>query len=358
MKSLVGLACSGAVAVVALISAGPAAAAISPTLAVTTTNSGGANVIIAAGVSNPSEDPFAKIQIYVPTGFELNAPVGGTTVGSVSGKAVVKDIDPSQEASFTGKVVAIGATDPAVAFENANCDNTAHAAAWMMQLSSSEGQVNIPIFVDKTAGTEARFGSYKLVVCLRSPDLAQADQNRSPGGTKVDSLLLTLAGFKVPTAAGDYRWRSLWTPYTPGTGTVNAAGNVEAQSLVRIPSGALTISARKVTVTVNGRSRTHIRLSGQLTIAGKASARYPVAVSHGSDRTRLTVMGSVKTNSGGNYVISSTFKKPTYYQAGVTIARRDLGPGGCTPSFGASVHCVNAIISGSRVISRVIHVMP
>ena len=33
-------------------------------------------------------------------------------------------------------------------------------------------------------------------------------------GFKFDSFVLTLTGFALPTKAGDYRWRSLWTPYT------------------------------------------------------------------------------------------------------------------------------------------------
>jgi hypothetical protein len=327
-------------------------------LAVTTTNSGGANVIISAGVSNPAEDPFAKIEIFVPTGFELNAPVGGTTVGSVTGRVLVKDVDATQEQSFTGKVVAIGTTDPAVAYENSSCDNVTHSAAWMMRISMNDGQASIPIFVDKTTGSETRFGGWKLVVCMRSPDLPQADPNRSQVGTKLDSLLLTLTGFKVPTAPGDYRWRSLWTPYTPGTGNVNEAGRVEAQSIVRIPAGALSISAKKDETTVKGRLVSQVRLSGRLSIGGEAPGRYPVAISHGGSKTRLVAMGSVRTGAGGAYLISSLLKKATYFQAGVTISRQELGPAGCTPSFGASVRCLNASIGGSRLLSRLIRVTP
>ena len=358
MKRVSRFAGAAATALLAVVFAGPASAAILPKRAVTTTNSGGANVIISGGVSNPAEDPFHRIQIFVPTGFALNAPVGGTTVGSATGRVLVKDVDASQEQNFTGKLVAIGTNDPAVAWENANCDKTTHAAAWMMSMTMNDGAASIPIFVDKTTGSEAAFGPYKLVVCMRSPDLPQADPNRSPVGTKLNSLALTLTGFKVPTAGGDYRWRSLWTPYTPGTANVNTAGQVEAQSVVRIPAGTLSLAAKKVKVTVKGRVQTQVRLSGRLAIAGKAARRTPVALSHGASKARLVALGTVRTDGAGRYVLSSRLTRSTYFQAGVTIARQELGPGGCTASFGASVKCVNASVGGARVLSRPIRVAP
>jgi hypothetical protein len=351
MKRLVRLVMGTVVGVTALGMAAPAVAAISPRLSVTTTNAGGANVIISGGVTNSAEDPFAKIQIYMPTGFGLNAPAGGATVGTVSGRALT-GTDRTQEQSFTGKIVAIAPTDPAVAYENANCDSVAHAAAWMMQLTATDGVANIPIFVDRTGGSETRFGPYKLVICLRSPDLEEDDPNRAPIGIKPDSFVLTLTGFRVPTAAGNYRWRSLWTPYTPGTATQNAAGTVEAQSLVRIPAGQLTLSARK------GPGRTQVRLSGKLTLRGKVARRYPVGIVHGSTRTRLVGMASTRTDNAGSYLVSSRLTKATYYQARVTIARQDLGAGGCVASFGPGIRCVYATIGGARLVSRLIYVQP
>jgi hypothetical protein len=340
--------------VLALGWASSALGAISPRLTVTTTNSGGANVIISGGITNSAEDPFAKIQIFVPSGFALKAPVGGTTVGTVRGRVLVKDVDAGAEQSFTGELVAIGTTDPAVAFENASCDNVPHAAAWMMRISMNDGQASIPIFVDKTTGTETRFGAYKLVVCLRSPDLPHTDPNRSQVGTKLNSMLLTLTGFTVPTRAGDYRWRSLWTPYAPGTATVNTAGTVEAQSIVRIPAATLTLAAQKQRVAAKGKLRSQVKLTGKLLVGGKAAGNYRVGFSHGGSKTKLVALGSAKTDAAGNFLISSRVTKPSYFQAGVTIPRQDLGPAGCQASFGAGIRCVFATIGGSRVLSPLI----
>jgi hypothetical protein len=359
MKRLAAALCAGVSALAVLALAGPATAAISPKLAVTPTNAKGANLIVSGGVSNPAEDAFAKVQIFVPAGWALKAPSGGTTVGKVSAHALSRDIDPTQETNWSGTITAIGLTDPAVAWENANCDGSPHAAAWMVQLTgSSSGSASFPIFVNRTTGSETAFGAYKLVMCLRSPDLAVSDPNRLSGGFKLNNFVLTLTGFTTPTKPGDYRWRSLWTPYTPGTANHNTAGNVEAQSIVRIPAGAISLAARKTTQTVGNQIRRLVVLTGRLVVAGEPQAAHRLGFSHGPTKGKLVAFGSAKTNSAGNFLITTRFTKPTYFQAGATVPRQELGPAGCTASFGSSVGCVNASISGARIVSPVIRVTP
>jgi hypothetical protein len=357
MKRLAAVACAGLAALAVLILSAPAGAAVSPKLAITPTNAGGANLIVSGGSSNPAEDAFQKIQIYVPTGFGLKAPAGGAAVGTASGHALVKDVDATQEQNFTGKLTAAGLADPAFAYESSSCDNATHSAVWSMQITANDtSPVTIPIFVDRTTGSEAAFGPYKLVMCLRSPDLPQGDPNRSLTGTKIDNFVLTLSGFTVPTKAGDYRWRSLWTPYAPGTGNPNTAGTVEAQSVVRVPPGVLSLAAKKVTQKVNGRVQAVVRLSGKLLVAGEPAGNVKVGFSHGPTKGKLTSFGSVKTDAAGNYLITSRLTKATYFQGGVTLPRQELGPAGCQASFGSSIGCVNASISGFKVLSRLLYV--
>jgi hypothetical protein len=359
MKRLVRLVGAGTLTVGALLCASPAVAAISPKLAVTpATRSSAANLIIAGGSSSPAEDTFAKIQVFVPAGFGLTAPPGGASVGSASGHVVVKDIDPTRDEAFAAKIVAIGPTDPAVAWENANCDGGPHAAAWMMQLDSPDGQSSFPIFVDRTSGSEASFGPYELVFCLRPSDTPASDPNHAPAGTKLENFVLTLTGFTLPANPGDYRWRSLWTPYTPGTGTVNTAGSVEAQSIVTIPAGVLRIAAELVPTTVHSRVISIVRLRGKLAVNGEPAGGFRVGVVHGTSPTHLVALGSVPAAADGRFSITSRVPTATYFQAGVTVPRQELGPAGCTPSFGAGVQCVNASISGARILSRVLYVKP
>jgi hypothetical protein len=338
-----------AVGVVGLVYSGSAFAAFSPKL---TVSAGGPTVSIKAAEQNPADDAIAKLEIYVPNGFALKSPVGGTVVGSVSGQALVKDIDPAAEHGYSGDVVAISPSDPAVAYENANCDNTSHAAAWMMRTRTDEATMNVPIFVDKTAASETQFGAYKLVLCMRAPDLAPGAANRSPMGTKLDTIRLVLNGFTIPKATGVYRWRSLWTPYAQGTENQNTGGRVEAQSVVRIPTGVLTLTA-KPTATGNG---LRIKLSGQLIVGTESASAVRVGLSHGKSKSRLVSIGSARTNSTGKYLKLTALGKSHWFQAGATVLDQDLGPGACTPSFGTSVPCANATVGALHLLSAFVHV--
>jgi hypothetical protein len=333
----------------ALVFAGSAFGAVTPKLTVSV---GGPTVSIKTSDQNPSDDAIAKLEIYVPSGFGLKAPVGGTVVGTVSGQALVKDIDPATEHAFTGDVVAIETTDPATAYENASCDNTTHAAAWLVRMRTDEATTNLPIFVDKTSASEAQFGSYKLVFCMRPPDLGGGSANRSSMGTKVDSMRLVLKGFTIPKAPGDYRWRSLWTPFTSGAATMNTAGRVEAQSIVRVPTGVLTLTAKRMATGHGFR----IRLSGRLIAGIEPADGIRVGISHGKSKGHLVSLGSAATNGAGKYLKLATVTKSQWFQAGVTLLDQDLGPGACTASFGTGIPCADATIGAAHVLSSFVHV--
>jgi hypothetical protein len=349
----------------ALTFAGSAYAAITPRLVVTTSNVvGGPSVMIDAGVQNVADDAIHKVQIFVPAGFDISAPAGGTVVGSATSRVVVTDVDNSRDETFKGSVTAISPTDAAVSWENQNCDGGPHAAAWMVNLSGYS-KLNFPIFVNRTSGSEAQFGPYKLVMCLRSPGLPTSSPFRPEFGAKMSKVLLTLKGFKVPTAAGDYRWRSLWTPYpSPPAGTnnhgttPNTAGNVEAQSVIRLPSGTLTISAKKVKQLVKGKLQTRVHITGGLTLAGEAPGyQAKVGFSHGVAKNRLVSMGSTTATTAGKFSKWATLKKPQYFRAGVTLKAQELGGGGCIPSFGTTP-CFGATIGATHVLSNLVHLRP
>jgi hypothetical protein len=336
------------IGVLAFAFAGSAYAAVSPKL---TVSAGGPTVSIKTADRNPSDDAIAKLEIYVPSGFGLKAPVGGTSLGTVSGQALVKDIDPGTEHGFTGDVIAISPTDPTVAYENASCDNSTHAAAWLVRTRTDEATVNFPIFVDRTSASESQFGSYKLVICMRSPDLAGGSANRAAMGTKIDSMRLVLKGFTIPKAAGEYRWRSLWTPYATGTESMNAAARVEAQSLVRVPTGVLTLKAKRL-------AGGHFQLSGRLIVGGEPADGVDVAVSHGVAKTHLARIGSTVTNGSGTFRLPVTVKKSQWFLAGATLLDQDLGPGACQASFGAGVPCVDTTVGASHALSTFLRINP
>src|SRR5205814_8898229 len=83
-------------------------------------------------------------------------------------------------------------------------------------------------------------------------------------GTKFLDAAFSVKGvFTNPTSAGNQLWRTLFTPYTPGTGTPNAAGTREAQGAVPMP---YNISIKRIRKARPG----FFRLAGTVNVAGTA----------------------------------------------------------------------------------------
>ena len=100
----------------ALAFAGSAFSAINPRLLVgTTTQTGNSTTSIQAQVG-ASDDPLARLQVYLPSGVKLASPPGGVEVGSVSTTALSTQIGPGEQLAFkmTGNITAIPIADPAV----------------------------------------------------------------------------------------------------------------------------------------------------------------------------------------------------------------------------------------------------
>src|SRR5262249_2400873 len=134
-------------------------------------------------------------------------------------------------------------------------------AVWTLNAGVA-GQVDIiPVFVSHTTGAEAAFSSVKMTVCFRDPTLPQNDPRRSPNGLKFLDAGFSVKGvFTNSSTGGNQLWRSLFTPYTPGTGTPNAAGTREAQGIAPTP---YSISVKRV------RARPgYFRLAGVVNIHG------------------------------------------------------------------------------------------
>src|SRR5207302_1917715 len=117
-------------------------------------------------------------------------------------------------------------------------------------------------YVDATSGPEASVGSYKLQVCLPPPDVPAGTPGRSAFGAKLFHAKLTLTNvFTTPSTPNIYWWRAVFTPYTPGAGTPNAAGTVEARSAALVPI-TVTLTAKYDPKTKSA------KLSGSLSVAG------------------------------------------------------------------------------------------
>jgi hypothetical protein len=330
MKTLLRLAVLAVAGTSALALAGNALATQKLSVSQTATS-------LTIKVSQAQSDPQpAKAQIFVPTGYTINASQApGTKIGTTTGTVFARD--QNIPLPLAGDVIVVPPTTNAP-----GCDPVTHLAVWNLALSVAGQTINLPVHVDQTAGAEAALGPYKLVVCLAPSDVPQGTPGRSPFGAQLlDATFSVENVFTVP--AGQTVWKTLTTPYTPGTGVPNVAGTVETRSIVG--SGAVTLAAR-----VTSKSKRILRLSGRVTQAGAAVAGTQVSILvNGKARFRA------RTNAGGSYSLSlkKTGKKTTTtFQARVSVAERDITSTGCASPSLPGVACVNATSSPFTAVSK------
>ena len=290
-----------------------------------------------------ADDWLGRLQVFVPAGYKLSTPAAGATAGSATVQAIETQIGPSNIGKLAGTAKGIAASDPSISWATTNCDNAAHAGALVLTVMGSDNSWSIPVFIDQTTGSETQFGAQKLVFCFGP---------REPGGTnpmsnKLLSLSVALDGVTAPTKAGDYLWRSLWTPFAgPSGDALDQALSVEAQSTTHLAAGVLTITAKK--------AGAHVVVGGKLVVNGEAMDGITIRVKHGPAPTRLVTAGGAKTNSAGLWSLRTRVTKGQYFQAGATIGSSDLGSSGCKASFG--VPCLDATVGGTSYLSRLLRV--
>src|SRR5438094_2332506 len=252
MKTFLRLAVLAVVGTTALALAGNALATQKLSVIQTATS-------LTVKVSQAQTDPQpAKITVYVPTGYSINASAAaGAKVGTASGTVFVRD--QNIPLPLTGDVV--------VAPPNTNatgCATASHLSVRILDLQVAGQSQRLPVHVDATAGAETALGAYKLVICLPPADVPQGTPGRAPSGSQ-----LLDATFKVDNiftvAPGNTVWKAFTTPWTPGLPVPNAAGTVETRALVS--NGVVTLNAR-----VTNKGKRVVRASGKVTQAGAAIA--------------------------------------------------------------------------------------
>jgi hypothetical protein len=351
-------------AVATLVFASAAFATYAPKLVVSSTGPGGTTRV--GVVVGASDDATAKTTIYVPNGYTVGTPAVGTTLGDVTATAAAADLGGAVlPLTGTLQVIAPNATTIADA---QNCQVTP-TQTWDLHLSAAGQTLDIPLFVVAPVAPEAAVGyNNKLVVCLPPPDVPTGTPGRATFGAKLLSATFSVSAITEPTAAADYRWTSLWTPYTPGNGKVNAAGSVEVQALRHVPI-ALKVTATKKkktttkTVKVKGKKKkvkvvstivkvvSSVSENGQpgsavitTTTAGKKVGSAGILLAHGKS---AKVVVSAK--------IDSTSSVPTGTPTAATdLFYRDLGPGSCvaTPIF-QGLPCNDATVGGETLTKTV-----
>ena len=356
MTKKIRVALVGAVSLLALASAGSAFAAFSPKLTVT-------NVAQAVSIDvrvNQTDDPTAKVSIYVPNGYQLNTSAApGTKLGDVKATAQAADLGGAV-LPLTGELQAVDprsfttSTGTPYSAAQAACGVPTVAAGWNLHLTAAGQVLDVPMFVVQNSAPETAAGAYKLVVCLPPPDVPAGTPGRATFGAKLLSATFTSSAITSPSAAGEYRWTSAWTPYTPNTGRPNAAGSVEVQSLVRLPASlGLTVRRTRVVKTVKVKGKNVKRIQTRVAVIARVSEN---AQAVGGVRVTITVngkrLGAAATDTK-NGAVTGTFlllKGTVTVAASGVIPVRDLGAAGCvkTAIFGG-IACNDATVGGATV---------
>ncbi len=298
---------------VGLAFAGPALAKYDPSLTIEQTSyklgaPTTADVFIAI---SEDADPTAKLTIFSPVGYDANLTAApGTKIGAVVAIVKAKALGGAR-LPLAGDVLVANPADPAIVAAATKCTGKAtHSTIWVLNTSLQGQTVAIPVFVD-SAGPLVT-----MQVCLPSPDIPEAS-----GGAKFGAQLV-LADFTVKgvfTNAGTsngYEWAGIYTPYTPGTATPNAAGTVEWRTYVGLPS-SLTLKKAK--------AKRGFKLVGQLKVAGllptgvklnlyagKKARPAPNAISSGTGKR---IARSPKLPKSGKYSIARpNVKFATFFQ--------------------------------------------
>jgi hypothetical protein len=280
----------------------------------------------------------AKISIYVPTGYSINASAApGTKIGSTTGTVFSRDANIPLPLS--GDVVVSATSDAPT------CDPVPHLAVWNLALSVAGQNITLPVHVDQLAGPEAALGAYKLVVCLAPDDVPVGTPGRSPNGARLlDATFTVNSIFTVP--AGQSIWKTITTPWAGGV--PNAAGTVETRAFVA--NGTATL-AKKVNA-----GRRLVKFTGKVTQAGTAVSGAKVSLLVNGK----TAGFSARTNASGSFsiVLKKTGKKTTStFQARTTVAERDITSTGCTsPTPGVPGGCVSATASAFTAVSAKIRI--
>ncbi|MFL5928007.1 MAG: hypothetical protein ACJ77E_13855 [Gaiellaceae bacterium] len=336
-----------------LASAAPSQASFAPKLVVS-------SAVQAAGGSGPTrigvalgkaDDQAARVAILVPSGYQVaTAPPGplGAVAAAVStvGGAILP---------LTGELDAVVAT-PATNAIAAQCQVTP-SQTWALALAAEGRTLSVPLFV---AASPVPGYAAELVACF-------PPEQSAPFGAKVLSATLTVSAIAQPSASGDYRWASIWTPYGDGTATPSPAGTVQVQSLRRVRAEvSIALTKRKVTATVRatvkGKRRavekvsTSIRFTARITTNGAAPS---------SARITTTAAGKKVGGASGAFLLapgkSATLVATAVVDSDagpVTTGRpakrsdlffHDLGASGCALVAGLALPCTDATIGGETV---------
>lgn len=326
-----------------------AAASYAPSMGIfqATYKPGDARGVTVVVAQEPGDDPTARIVVYVAPGYTATlGQAAGKTIGSVFAHVQMLDTGSTKRFELVGSVKA-GNPANYPATTNLCTPGVTHEAVWTLNAAPRGQRANpIPVYVDHTTGTEAGFSSAKMTVCFANPTLPAGDPARAPRGTKFLDLAFTVRGiFRNPRTAGQALWRSIFTPYTPGTQAPNLAATREAQAVVPMP---YSLSLRRTSA-----RRGFFRVAGVLNLGGRRPGGIQVGLYAGvRGRQGIAFRRVAKTRTrGGKYVFNRRLPRRTTF----VFVQREPSEVACGASA-SGAPCTAAI--ESNAISRVLRIVP
>jgi hypothetical protein len=350
-----------------------ALASFSPKLIVSsaTPQTAGSAVRIGVVVNN-SDDATARVSIYIPTGYQVTSQAAGTKLGDVTATASAADL-AGAILPLTGQLSAIDPSTltPAQKAGATQCLQGATASqTWDLHLEAAGQPLDIPVFIVAGSATEVAAGyQNRILVCLPPPDVPKDNPARATFGAKLLSATFSSSAITQPTAPGDSRWTSLWTPYNPGVGTANAAASVEVQSIRHLPTQVkLTVTKKKVTTIktkrIKGKKhvtktvRTLVKFSSRVTENGAAPGSATITTTAagkkvgGASGSFYLASGKSATVKATAVVDSDTGNVPTGQPANAAadLFYHDLGATACVKSaIFQGLPCADATLGGVTV---------
>jgi hypothetical protein len=296
MRKLMRLALAASVAVTALAFTGSAWAVYQPRLIVTSATNGAnkPTTMILEHLQTAADDPTLKDTIYAPPGYQANlTQAPGTKMGDVGATVILRQ-GGNATAEVAGQVIADSPANWAA--QSTACTQTAtHEAVWRLDITIAGTPLQVPIFVDHSAGAEAAFSSVKIQFCLQGPIGTPA------GAQLLDAFFDIQNVFTSPANTADRVWRAVMVPYLPGTQNPNPAMIVESQAIV---PGRVSLSAKTKRL-----KRGVVQISGRLLVDGRSVPGVKIAF-YAVPKFNKPI-ASAKTKANGTFVLRRKFKKKT-----------------------------------------------
>ena len=292
--------------------------------------------------TSATDDPTAKLTFYAPTGYTASlGQAAGTTLGTVTAQGTAADLGgallpltgtvQARAANGTFTSAPGGQPTPLTAGATQCTGTPTHTAYWVLILQAAGQTLELPVYVDApAAGSGASaFATASIQACLPPPDVPTGTPGRASFGFKLTQVDFKVNDVFTSAGTGQPRWRVLATPYTPNTGRPNAAGSVEAQSVIAFPR---TLTLRKPTLRTAG-GFTTLTLTGaaQLPAGAATTIRLYRGKSAAGVSPSVTLSRTGAGFRGTLRIKQTAARQIVFVQARATVS---AGTVTCTPTFG------------------------